>query len=72
MHIPAPATNALTRWGRRARVGWVAWWQVILLAAQILVLAVLPSSYRRGEQRHVVLLNLYVATAPLLTWFVVL
>ncbi len=72
MHVPAPADSALTRWGQRVRAGWSAWWQVILLAAQILVLAVLPSSYRRGEQRHAVLLNLYVATAPLLTWFVVL
>ena len=45
---------------------------MVLLAAQILVLAVLPSSYRRGEQRHAVLLNLYQATGPLLTWFLVL
>lgn len=72
MHPQETAVNALTHWGRRARAGWVAWWQVVLLAAQILVLAVLPSSYRPAEQRRVVLLNLYVATAPLLTWFVVL
>ena len=62
----------MTRWGQRVRASWSAWWQVVLLAAQILVLAVLPSSYRRGEQRHAVLLNLYQATGPLLTWFLVL
>lgn len=72
MHTPQPALHALTRWGQRVRAGWSAWWQVILLAAQILVLAVMPSSYRRGEQRQTVLLNIYQATAPLLTWFVVL
>lgn len=70
---PVAATSrSLTRWGQRVRAGWSAWWQVVLLAAQILVLAVLPSSYRRGEQRHTVLLNLYQATGPLLTWFLVL
>ena len=68
----ATASTALSRWGQRVRASWTAWWQVVLLAAQILVLAVLPSSYQRGEQRTTVLLNLYQATAPLLTWFVVL
>ena len=68
----AATTRSLTRWGQRVRASWSAWWQVVLLAAQILVLAVLPSSYRRGEQRHAVLLNLYQATGPLLTWFLVL
>jgi phospholipid/cholesterol/gamma-HCH transport system permease protein len=72
MNPLASPLAVLTRWGRRARTGWVAWWRVVLLAAQMLVLAVLPSSYRRGGQRRAVLLNLYVATAPLLTWFLVL
>ncbi len=70
---PVAATSrSLSRWGQRVRASWSAWWQVVLLAAQILVLAVLPSSYQRGEQRHAVLLNLYQATGPLLTWFLVL
>lgn len=70
---PAAATaQVLARWGQRVRASWRTWWQVLLLAAQILVLAVLPSSYRHGLQRQAVLLNLYQATAPLLTWFLVL
>ncbi|MFM6986473.1 MAG: MlaE family ABC transporter permease [Hydrogenophaga sp.] len=72
MHPFQPAVQALIRWGQRIRAGWAAWWRALLLAAQMLVLAVLPSSYRRGAQRQTVLLNLYQATAPLLTWFVVL
>ncbi|MBS3997865.1 MAG: ABC transporter permease [Hydrogenophaga sp.] len=63
---------AFTRWGQRARASWRAWWHVLLLGAQILVLAMLPSSYRRGPQRGSVLRHLYMATAPLLTWFLVL
>lgn len=62
----------LSRWGQRLRAGWLAWWQVLLLGAQIMVLAFLPSSYRKGRQRHEVLRCLYSATAPLLTWFLVL
>lgn len=68
----AATTNALSRWGQRMRASWSAWWQVLLLAAEILVLAVLPSSYRHGSQRQTVLLHLHQASAPLLTWFLVL
>lgn len=64
--------NPLGRWAQRLRMGVSAWWQVLLLGAQMLVLACLPSSYRRGPQRSAVLRNLYRATAPLLTWFLVL
>lgn len=66
------AQNTLTGWGARMRSAWFAWWHVLLLGAQIVVLAFLPSSYRHGEQRAAVLRNLYLATAPLLTWFLVL
>lgn len=68
----AATTDALSRWGQRVRASWSAWWQVLLLAAEILVLAVLPSSYRHGPQRQTVLLHLHQASAPLLTWFLVL
>jgi phospholipid/cholesterol/gamma-HCH transport system permease protein len=63
---------AFTRWGQRVRASWRAWWHMLLLGAQILVLAAVPSSYQRGPQRHAVLSQLYLATAPLLTWFLVL
>jgi phospholipid/cholesterol/gamma-HCH transport system permease protein len=66
------AQDALGRWARRVRASLHAWWQVLLLGAQMLVLACLPSSYRRGPQRTAVLRNLYRATASLLTWFLVL
>jgi len=56
-----------THWPRRLRAALAASGQVLLLAAQILVLAGLPSSYRRGPQRTAVLLHLYHASAPLLT-----
>lgn len=66
------AQDKLAHWGQRVRATWTAWWQVVLMGAQIVVLAFLPSSYRRGRQREAVLRNLYLATAPLLTWFLVL
>lgn len=66
------AHNKLSHWGRRVRATWTSWWQVLLLGAQMVVLALLPSSYQRGAQRVAVLRSLYLATAPLLTWFLVL
>lgn len=70
---PASASHTLmTRWGHRVRLWWVTWWQVVLLGAQILVLALTPSSYARGPRRRSVLLHLYQASAPLLTGFLVL
>jgi phospholipid/cholesterol/gamma-HCH transport system permease protein len=56
----------------RFRQGVLAWWQLLLLSAQLLLLACLPSSYQRGPQRRAVLTHLYKASAPLLTWFLVL
>jgi phospholipid/cholesterol/gamma-HCH transport system permease protein len=64
--------KTLSQWGQRVRATWANWWQVLLLGAQIVVLAFMPSSYQRGAQRAAVLRNLYQATAPLLTWFLVL
>jgi phospholipid/cholesterol/gamma-HCH transport system permease protein len=70
---PISSTQAaLSHWGTRVRATWVAWWHVLLLGAQIVVLAFMPSSYRHGAQRAAVLRNLYLATAPLLTGFLVL
>ena len=68
MNMLASLHHALLRWGRRVLVGWVAWWQVLLVGAEIVVLAMSPSSYDQPDERRGVLLHLYRATAPLLTW----
>ena len=64
-------------WPRRRGLGenlvawWNGWWQVIHFGAQILVLALSPSSYRRS-QRRLMLQGMYRATMPLLPSFTVL
>lgn len=72
MNLVAASHTAMTRWGHRARLWCSTWWQVVLLGAQILVVALTPSSYATGPRRQGVLLHLYQATAPLLTGFLVL
>jgi phospholipid/cholesterol/gamma-HCH transport system permease protein len=72
MHPVTSAQDTLVRWGHGARASWRAWWNTIFVGAQILVLALSPGSYRAGTHRAVVLDSLYRATAPLLTWFLVL
>ncbi|MCB2017823.1 MAG: ABC transporter permease [Hydrogenophaga sp.] len=76
MSGPPLASVALDRsfgaWARRLRALWAAWWHVLLLGAQVMVLALLPSSYARGAQRAEVLRQIYTASAPLLTWFLTL
>jgi len=53
-------------------VRWLmGWWQVALFGAQMLVLALAGSTYRR-KQRSVIYRQLYAATAPLLPGFVVM
>ena len=70
---PVHATNnMLGRWGHALRAGWNTWWHTLFVGAQILVLALSPSSYRAGSHREAVFTSLYRATAPLLTWFLVL
>ena len=70
---PVSASHTLmTRWGQRARLWWTTWWQVVMLGAQILVVALTPSSYATGPRRETVLLHIVQATAPLLTGFLVL
>ena len=81
-HLPAPEKTAepsagAPRAGMGARalngvMAWLAgWWRVLYLGAQIMVLAVSPSSYGPANRvqlaRHVVL-----ATAPILLWFTLL
>jgi phospholipid/cholesterol/gamma-HCH transport system permease protein len=64
--------DILKQWGARVRAAWFSAWRVLLIGAQIVVLAWLPSSYQKGTQRQAVWRNLYLATAPLLTGFLVL
>ena len=64
--------NLLKQWGTRVRASWFSAWRVLLIGAQIVLLACLPSSYQKGAQRQAVWRNLYLATAPLLTGFLVL
>ena len=66
------AHDTMGRWGRGLRASWRAWWHTLFVGAQILVLALSPASYRDGAHREAVLGSLYRATAPLLTWFLVL
>ena len=59
-----PAWRALRQW-------WDGWRQVLHFGAQILVLALSPSSYRRVQRRRMVH-AIYRATMPLLPGFTVL
>ncbi|MDH5539582.1 MAG: ABC transporter permease [Rhizobacter sp.] len=59
-----PWVRALLDWSR-------GWWQVIRFGAQVLVLAMSPSSYR-SSQRPRIVQSIYQATMPMLTGFVVL
>jgi phospholipid/cholesterol/gamma-HCH transport system permease protein len=49
----------------------VGWWRIIMFSAQLLVLTLSPSSYRR-DTRGAMTRQLYVDTAPILPWFSVL
>src|SRR2546429_7294701 len=51
---------------------WLAgWWRIVHFGAQLLVLTLSPSSYRR-ENRASMARHLYLDTAPILPWFTVL
>lgn len=56
----------------RAAGAWLAgWWRVLHIGAQVLVLALTPSSYR-GANRTAIAQQVYLGTAPVLLWFTVL
>ncbi len=56
----------------RSLVRWLAgWWRLIHLGAQMLVLALSPSTYGRAN-RAALARNVYLDTAPSLMWFAVL
>lgn len=71
---PSAGASRASIWERALSglMAWLAgWWRVLYLGAQIIVLAVSPSSYGPANRlllaRHVVL-----ATAPILLWFTLL
>ncbi len=70
--IRNPVNSAMPdRWAREW-TEWVrGWWQIIHVGAQIMVLALAPSSYRKS-QRRVLNRHIYLSTAPLLPGFIVL
>jgi phospholipid/cholesterol/gamma-HCH transport system permease protein len=56
----------------RAFVRWLHnWWRIAELGAQLLSLALSPSSYS-ADYRHALLRHIYLGTAPSLLWFTVL
>ena len=44
--------DILTQWSARVRAAWFSAWRVLLIGAEIVVLACLPSSYQKGAQRQ--------------------
>jgi phospholipid/cholesterol/gamma-HCH transport system permease protein len=66
-----PRPGALAELGRALLRWFAGWWRIVHLGAQLLVLALSPSSYTRANRaamaRHIV-----VGTAPMLLWFTLL
>ena len=67
-----PTLQAVPRDIGRGWLRWSAsWWMVLHFGAQMLVMVLSPSSYRRA-QRHVMYRHLYAATAPFLAGFTII
>lgn len=68
MHSPASWRGFIGRTNRAARYWLTSWWQMVHLAAVVMVLALSPSSYRRRDRvrmgRHI-----YRNTMPILLGF---
>jgi phospholipid/cholesterol/gamma-HCH transport system permease protein len=58
-------TSALTLGRARLRHAAQAGWQVLLLAAELVVLVLHPATYRTPEQRHRLMRHLVVVSSPL-------
>ena len=58
-------------WVSALRDWWGGWLQVVHFGAQILVLSLSPSSYRRSQRKHI-MLAIYRATMPMLPGFTVI
>ncbi len=57
--------------GRSTLTWFAGWWRIIHFGALILVLALSPSSYA-GPNRSALARHVYLGTAPILPWFIVL
>ncbi len=68
-HLP-PVPSAPAAWLRALRTWWLGWRQVVHFGAQILVLALSPSSWRRAQRLRMVHAA-YQATLPMLPNFTV-
>jgi phospholipid/cholesterol/gamma-HCH transport system permease protein len=68
VNLPSSPTDLLRHWLGIASTWSLGWAQIVHLGAQILVLALSPSSYRRA-QRPVLVRSIYRATRPLLPSF---
>lgn len=72
MDLLPPSLPAAPRRGAEAVRLWVlGWWQILLFAAHVMVLALAPSSWRAGQRQRIVR-RVYLTTRPLLPGFVVL
>ncbi|HEY2928731.1 MlaE family ABC transporter permease [Piscinibacter sp.] len=67
----SPPRSDPSQWARAVRQWWGGWWQVIHFGAQVMVLALSPSSYRRAP-RQAMVRSIYRATMPLLRSFTVI
>jgi phospholipid/cholesterol/gamma-HCH transport system permease protein len=72
MNLFTSLHTALLRSGQRVLAAWGAWWQVLLIGAEIVVLALSPTSYDEPQERHAIMAHIYRASAPLLTGFLLL
>src|ERR1700752_2402508 len=71
MFRPGSRDNALEELPQTTLLWLTGWWGIIHFGAQLLVLALSPSSYRRAG-RGAIGHHLYLDTAPALPWFTVL
>ena len=65
------SANLLAQMGESAWRWLRSWWRVLFWGAQMVVLALSPSSYK-GQFKRRILGHIYVSTAPILPWFVAL
>lgn len=71
MSLPSRLETARRDWAEAFRLWWRGWWQIVHFGAQIVVLALAPSSWR-ASQRRIMVQRIYLDTRPLLPGFVVL
>lgn len=71
MSPSASHPGALAELGRAALRWFAGWWRIVHLGAQLLVLALSPSSYTRAN-RVAMANHIVVGTAPMMLWFTLL